>query len=291
MSRMFRPRYAVAALAVLFAAACADPSAPGLVPSSEAIPVAVGDVTTDATPAYEQLKVCKEWIGTTAVDIDVTLSGATLIGNETANVTIPAGQCVVVAIRGPTNSATFTVTEDSPGAGYITTWETITTTGVTTSGTGVAADPVTIGTAAAGGPVGATVTFTNELPPPPPGDEGCTPGYWKQPQHFDSWTTYAPTDLAGSVFDLTGYPTLASKTLLASLDGTGGPGTLGAASILLRAAVAAILNAESSGVDYTQVTADIIADVNAALASNDRATMLALAAELDADNNLGCPLN
>jgi hypothetical protein len=35
----------------------------------------------------------------------------------------------------------------------------------------------------------------------------------------------------------------------------------------------------------------VIADVNAALASNDRSTMLALTSELDADNNLGCPLN
>jgi len=38
-------------------------------------------------------------------------------------------------------------------------------------------------------------------------------------------------------------------------------------------------------------TADVIADVNAALASGDRQTMLDLAGELDADNNLGCPLN
>jgi hypothetical protein len=31
--------------------------------------------------------------------------------------------------------------------------------------------------------------------------------------------------------------------------------------------------------------------VNAALASGDRERMLGLAAALDADNNLGCPLN
>jgi hypothetical protein len=36
---------------------------------------------------------------------------------------------------------------------------------------------------------------------------------------------------------------------------------------------------------------DIVADVNAALSSNDRAVMLTLAARLDGDNNLGCPLN
>ena len=32
-------------------------------------------------------------------------------------------------------------------------------------------------------------------------------------------------------------------------------------------------------------------DVNAALASGNRSTMLSLASALDADNNLGCPLN
>ncbi|HSF43302.1 MAG TPA: hypothetical protein VLT87_26115, partial [Thermoanaerobaculia bacterium] len=69
------------------------------------------------------------------------------------------------------------------------------------------------------------------------------------------------------------------------------PGTLGAAKILLRAAVAALLNAAHSGVDYPRTTAEIIADVNAALASNNRNTMLELASELDDDNNGGCPLN
>ena len=35
----------------------------------------------------------------------------------------------------------------------------------------------------------------------PPSTEGCTPGYWKQPQHFDSWVTYSPSTLFSSVFD------------------------------------------------------------------------------------------
>jgi hypothetical protein len=34
----------------------------------------------------------------------------------------------------------------------------------------------------------------------------------------------------------------------------------------------------------------VIADVNAALASLSRTTMLAVAAELKTDNDLGCPL-
>src|SRR5215210_35264 len=34
----------------------------------------------------------------------------------------------------------------------------------------------------------------------PDGNEGCTPGYWKQPQHFDSWVVYSPNQLFSSVF-------------------------------------------------------------------------------------------
>jgi len=123
------------------------------------------------------------------------------------------------------------------------------------------------------------------------GDEGCTPGYWKN--HTDSWagTGYAPGQTVGSVFTgAAAFPSQAAKTLLQALQGSGGPGVEGAAKILLRAAVAALLNAGSS-VDYPRTTAEILADVNAALASGNRNTMLSLAAELDDDNNLGCPLN
>lgn len=123
-------------------------------------------------------------------------------------------------------------------------------------------------------------------------ETGCTPGYWKN--HTDSWagTGYSPSQTTGSVFSgASAFPSLASQTLLQSLQGGGGSGTTGAARILLRAAVAALLNAAHSGVDYPRTTAEILADVNAALTSNSRSTMLALAAELDDDNNSGCPLN
>ena len=84
---------------------------------------------------------------------------------------------------------------------------------------------------------------------------------------------------------------LDNRTLLQALNFRGGSGTTGAARILLRTAVAALLNSAHPDVDYPRTTAEVIADVNAALASHDRSTMLALAAELDDDNNLGCPLN
>jgi hypothetical protein len=130
-------------------------------------------------------------------------------------------------------------------------------------------------------------------PGEPPGeDTGCTPGYWKN--HTDSWagTGFNPSQTAGSVFTgASAFPSLAGKTLLQTLQGGGGSGLEGAAKILLRAAVAALLNAGHSGVDYPRTTAEILADTNSALTSGNRDTMLSLATELDNDNNLGCPLN
>jgi hypothetical protein len=130
------------------------------------------------------------------------------------------------------------------------------------------------------------------LTPTPTLDEGCTPGYWKN--HLASWTAtgYSPNQTTGSVFSAaSAFPTLASKTLLQSLQGGGGPGTFGAARILLRAAVAALLNAAHPALDYPRTAAQVISAVNAALASNSRSTMLTLATALDNDNQLGCKLN
>ena len=65
------------------------------------------------------------------------------------------------------------------------------------------------------------------------------------------------------------------------------------AEILLRAAVAAVLNADSPGVNYPLTSTQVIDAVNAALASQDATTIINLANQLDGDNNGpgGCPLN
>ena len=138
-----------------------------------------------------------------------------------------------------------------------------------------------------------TNTPTNTATPTPIPFQGCTPGYWRQSQHLDSWvaTGFAPNQTLESVFDVPDTFGLDNRTLRSALSFTGGSGTTGGARILLRAAVAALLNSAHPDVNYPRATADVIADVNAALASGNRATMLALAQELDADNNLGCPLN
>jgi hypothetical protein len=136
-----------------------------------------------------------------------------------------------------------------------------------------------------------TTSTTTTTTPPPPGQEGCTPGFWKQPQHFDSWPDgVTPDMLVGDVFTAaTGA--FADATLLEALSFQGGSGVGGATEILLRAAVAAYLN--SFAVDYPLTTTEVVDQVNAALASGVRSTMLALATTLDANNNgiSGCPLS
>lgn len=120
-------------------------------------------------------------------------------------------------------------------------------------------------------------------PPPPPGQFGCTPGYWKN----HKW--WATNTLINSVFSNTTLYVPANDTVLKALAYKGGPGNLGAAYILLRASAAAWLN--SVYLNYPLSTAQLQNEVNAALASQDRATMLLEATKLDIYNNLGCPLN
>lgn len=120
--------------------------------------------------------------------------------------------------------------------------------------------------------------------------QGCTPGYWKNHPNAWSKTGYMSSQTVGSVF--TSAPTtLSSYTLLQALNFGGGSTLDEAKQNLLRAAVAALLNAAHPDVNYELTEAEVIALVNAALTSTDRSTILALAAKLDGYNNKGCPLN
>lgn len=118
-------------------------------------------------------------------------------------------------------------------------------------------------------------------PPPPPNHEpteGCTPGYWKQPHHFDSWVGYSPNQQFSSVF-ANAFP---GMTLLEVLKQGGGQ-----LNALGRHTVAALLNASSPDVDGL-TTADVIAAFNAAYASGDYETQKDI---FEGFNELGCPLN
>jgi hypothetical protein len=139
--------------------------------------------------------------------------------------------------------------------------------------------------------------------------QGCTPGFWKN--HTD-WASYSVEYSTGdtvahmlkdpaAVGDYQFPAALAQFqgiTMLEALQGGGGPGVTGAATILLRAGTAAYLNADveilypyrrhTTGFGGVQSLQSLI---TSALDSQDRATMLALASVLDKANNLGCPLS
>jgi hypothetical protein len=160
--------------------------------------------------------------------------------------------------------------------------------GAACTATNFVTDTITIWTDDSGG-----VDFYIDQPPPPDGggNEGCTPGYWKN--HQDSWapTGYTTGQTVESVFDVPDAYGLDNMTLLQALQGGGGPSVADKARILLRAAVASLLNSAHPGVDFALSTGDVISQVNAALATGNKATIIGLASDLDAKNNAGCPLN
>ena len=128
------------------------------------------------------------------------------------------------------------------------------------------------------------VTFTNDYtapPPPPTGNKGCTPGYWKQDHHFDSWNApYDPTDDFDTTFGVNLFnPDI---TLLAALELNGGKGGL---NQMARAAVAALLNAAEGFSPQTE------AEVIAAVQGATPATYDQVKNVFAANNELGCPLN
>ena len=142
--------------------------------------------------------------------------------------------------------------------------------------------------------IGASLAVQN--PPRSGGGEGCTPGYWKNhdgsKRQTNQWppTGYAPTQALSTVFSSAALGTLGSTTLRAALDWGGGETLADKKRLLLHHAVAALLNAAHPDVDYGMTTAQIIADVNAALASNDTTTIENLKNRLDTLNNAGCPI-
>ena len=119
--------------------------------------------------------------------------------------------------------------------------------------------------------------------------EGCTPGYWKN--HLEDWppTGYAPSQTVDSVFTIPSeLSDLADDSLLDALNYGGGKGVLGATKNLLRHSVAALLNSAHPNVNtYPLSESEVIAQVNAALASLNKNTIENLKDDLDFNNNYG----
>ena len=114
--------------------------------------------------------------------------------------------------------------------------------------------------------------------------EGLSPGFWKN--HAALWP--APYTAVTKLADAGFVGTLTQNdSLMTALNYGGGNNVAGAQRILLRAAVAALLNAADAEVNYPLSVAQVLAQCNAAIATGSRPTMLALADTLDGSNNLG----
>ena len=223
-----------------------------------------GDHQKDGDPGLSGWQIC---IASTDGQNNLVSECKTTDANGNYSFTVPPG--------------TYTVCE-TPQAGFVQTF------------------PVT-GAACANGTIGWSVVLRsgdddrdNDFGNRP--NEGCTPGYWKN--HPEAWppTGFSTGQTVASVFSRAGsspYANLGSQTLMQALAFQGGETIEGAAEILLRASVSAALNAAHPGVNYPRTVGDIVADVNSALNSQDRSTILNLASQLDRDNNGpgGCPLN
>ena len=118
--------------------------------------------------------------------------------------------------------------------------------------------------------------------PDVPGDgEGCTPGFWKQKQHFDSWTPpFDPDDTIFSDFFGVVGP---ADSFLEALKAKGG-----GEHALMRHATAAVLNAASPDVDYGYTVEQIIAMVAAAFADQ---VYEPTKDAFEYENEIGCPLD
>lgn len=124
--------------------------------------------------------------------------------------------------------------------------------------------------------------------------EGCTPGYWRQPHHYDSWPIGTnPNDDFNTTFDVSvewGAKCNADSngdiTLAKALRCRGG-----GKNALARHGTAALLNALSDGVSFGLSAAEVKALVKAAFDSGDRSMILDAKDRLADRNEDGCPLN
>jgi hypothetical protein len=232
---------------------------------------------------FEFIEFCK--VGSTA-DITLNMTQAST-GNTTVTHSFADGECRVlgnfdgsVAI-GP---ADMTASESNIPAGFQ--FDSMRTTVI--HRLPVAPPTVTVSNTnafaytSADNRVGILVEFFNSEIPTTGGGEGCTPGYWKQPHHFDSWVGYTQNQLFSSVFE-NAYP---GKTLLQVLSANGNS----AGEALGRHTVAALLNSANGGVSYDMSTSEVIAAFNTVFPGNKNA-LNGLKDQFEDFNQQGCPLN
>jgi hypothetical protein len=130
------------------------------------------------------------------------------------------------------------------------------------------------------------VTFINDhsAPPPPTGNQGCTPGFWKNnaDKHGASQWPIPTTTTFASAFGANDDVS-AGTTLEQALNMNGG-----GINALARHAAAAYLNSLPGAPNYQYTTAEVVTIVQNALNSNSYGTAQGLLATA---NERGCPLS
>lgn len=126
--------------------------------------------------------------------------------------------------------------------------------------------------------------------------EGATPGFWKNKGVKVGWPEPYTIDMTledagfiipgGAMMDNPRRPVYSDDTLLDALNFKGGEGLSGMAQTLLRAAVAAVLNAAHDEISYPLTVTDIIDEVNTLL-TEDSSSMEDFKDILDMYNNNG----
>jgi hypothetical protein len=300
-----------AALAMATGVALSACSAPQET-SNDPIPTSAGEVSIPFSAprvslVTNQLAVCKytvepgsdintnNLIGTpTSATVTVVAkpSGTTLAGTYIysglpgTTVSYPVdNNCLIYNI--PAGTTAISVTEDPDATSALYFWRELVNGEIVKT------------TAVPGGPSTATFTlpditvadgntyavYLKNVPVPPEerGMEGCTPGYWKQPQHFGSWngTGYATGNDFDTVFGVNLFDP--NITLLQALGRNGG-----GVNALARHATAALLNASSGGVEYYWTADEVRGVVQMAAAGS---LSFEAAKDLLAPyNEKGCPL-
>ena len=240
--------------------------------------------TGNGSADFEEFELCKNGSSAT-FSYSVIVYGAPNKGSpgapQTGTVSLAAGECRIIAAFGG-NGADVTVTETSAQSGFHLDHVDLTLRDDNGSSTSSSAGPSAnayISGQGGSGLHGALARFFN-VTDTQSGGQGCTPGYWKQDQHFDSWPAgYLPGDLFSAYFE-DAFP---GKTLLEVL-GLGGGGL----NALGRHTVSALLNAASTGVNYNLSVQNVIDGFNNVFPSGNLEGQKNIFAGF---NEQSCPLN
>jgi hypothetical protein len=128
---------------------------------------------------------------------------------------------------------------------------------------------------------------------PLPVSTGCPADLWNGFSR-DLWMQAGnrPEERVRDVFrESSPYGAVGVAMLSTAVRFRGGPGLLGAAKDLVQAGTAALLNAGHPKIEYPLTRTQVINRVDAALLSQDLATILDLARELEMANATSCPLD